>query len=79
VHVHQRPRGAPAGAPPWDEPDAPPARDFVPVELLGPIVSRTPPAPAADGPTDAPALPLIAADPDESWADRTSLFGDAEA
>lgn len=55
-------------------------RDFVPVELLGPITEPGEPAiePSANALVEAP-LPLLAADPDESWADRTSLFGDLEA
>jgi hypothetical protein len=59
---------------------AQPGRDFIPVELLGQIVVG-PERDATGGPgesTPSP-LPLIAADADESWAERTSLFGDAEA
>jgi hypothetical protein len=59
---------------------ASPGRDFIPVELLGQVV--TPRQPDATRPTAGepapPALPLIAADADESWAERTSLFGEAE-
>lgn len=60
---------------------ASPGRDFVPVELLQKIVvPREPDAagtPAAAAPA-APSLPVVAAD-EESWAERTSLFGDGEA
>ncbi len=57
-----------------------PARDFVPVELLGAVVIT-----AAPGIPDAsvdPPLPTVAQLPTEAeptWAERTSLFGDAEA
>ena len=56
--------------------------DFIPVELLGPVVViSSGPSPAADeaaGPVASP-LPQLAADHDESWAERTSLFGELEA
>ena len=53
------------------------ARDFVPVELLGRRVVRTR---ATDPGEDAPvpeAVPLLP-EIDETWTERTSLFGDAE-
>lgn len=55
-------------------------RDFVPVELLGPIHAPTEPTiePPTNTGIETPA-PLMATDPDESWVDRTSLFGDLEA
>jgi len=77
------------GRRPWsrstgaDDDSAPAAvLDFIPVELLGPVVViSTAPSPAADEaaePVPSP-LPQLAADADESWAERTSLFGELEA
>jgi hypothetical protein len=56
-----------------------PARDFVPVELLGQGVTRPQSASPAEVPADPQRLPVIAAEIDESWAERTSLFGDLDA
>jgi hypothetical protein len=76
VRARQRLRGTPAGHEPGD--GAPPVLDFVPVELLGSIARRTGSAPATDAPLDPPPMPVIAADVDEGWAERTSLFGELE-
>lgn len=66
----------PAGQP------ASPARTFVPVELLRPVAPfeapAGPPAEPQGDPRPVPPLPLIVADLEESWADRTSLFGDLD-
>ena len=50
------------------------------MELLGPIRVPSEPTiePSANAVVEAP-LPLLVADKDDSWADRTSLFGDLEA
>jgi hypothetical protein len=60
-----------------EEAGTPPARDFVPVELLRPIVAVARPEPAAGAPPHPPPLPAIA-DVDDVWVDRTSLFGDLD-
>jgi hypothetical protein len=56
-------------------------REFIPVELLGPITA--PASPAQDAEVDAiaalPASVPILADLDDGWAERTSLFGEPEA
>ena len=57
---------------------APPALAFVPVELLRPVVARSRVAPRAEAPAETPQLRAIV-DSDESWGERTSLFGDLEA
>ena len=77
TRARQRSRVAPAG----DGLDqaAPPARDFVPVELLGPILTTPTGRLAPSAPDDSPPISAIASDANEGWADRTSLFGDAEA
>ena len=59
-----------------DEPWATPTLDFIPVELLGPAAPPDPPA--DDQPTKLPPMPLIVADLDETWSERTSLFGDLD-
>jgi len=61
------------------EPIAPPL-DFIPVELVGRVVIRTEPG-LPDGVATEAAMPdlLIAADADEGWRERTSLFGEPEA
>jgi hypothetical protein len=82
VRAGQLSRGTPVG--PESRDGAPPVRDFVPVELLGPIARRTGSAPAAAAPStgaapmDPPPIPVIAADVDDGWTERTSLFGDLE-
>jgi hypothetical protein len=48
-------------------------RGFVPVEL----VAATGPDPVASAPS--PTVPVQAFDPSAGWANRTTLFGDAEA
>jgi len=80
VAARQRDR-APVGAEGRADRLAPVHRDFVPVELLGPISSpRAPEPPAA--PSDvlppAPIAPVLA-ELEEGWAERTSLFGEPEA
>jgi hypothetical protein len=80
TRARQRSRIAPAGD--GLDPAAPPARDFVPVELLGTIMLGTrvrPTGAPAEAPAEPVSLPVIAAEAEEGWADRTSLFGDAEA
>lgn len=55
--------------------------DFIPVELVGRVViSSVPLAVAGDTAesADERSLPQLSADADESWAERTSLFGDLE-
>jgi len=62
----------------FDEPEVAPL-DFIPIELVGRVVISTEPSPP--DPPDAvppPMLPQLA-DADESWTDRTSLFGEPEA
>lgn len=57
-------------------------RDFVPVELLGPIgVSRGLPGALEEGPeaASAPVAPPIETEIEPAGADRTSLFGDLDA
>jgi hypothetical protein len=74
LRVRHRPQEAPIGEEP--EPITP-ALAFVPVELLRPIVARpsqVPPAEPAVGPPSASAI----AEAEESWGERTSLFGDLE-
>jgi hypothetical protein len=56
--------------------------DFIPVELVGRVlfsaeVNALDHAPVESA--DRPLLPHLAAEPDESWTDRTSLFGELEA
>lgn len=60
--------------------DAEPALDFVPVELLRPVVISTDPAlPKGEAPEAvAPPLPELPADVEEPWSERTSLFGELE-
>ena len=60
--------------------DPAPARDFVPLELLGRLPARPEPA-REDAAPEAELLPppLVLGEPDPDWAGRTSLFGDAEA
>ena len=81
TRARRRSRIAPAAG--GADPAAPPTRDFIPVELLGPIVTHTRALATTDTPVeapgDAPPQPVIAAEADEGWANRTSLFGDAEA
>ena len=65
-----------------DDPASAPVLDFIPVELLGPVVViSSAPSPAADEAAEpvASPLPQLAADADDSWAERTSLFGEPEA
>jgi hypothetical protein len=50
----------------------------VPVELLRPMPARLRHEPAAKASTAPPSLPAIA-EAEESWGERTSLFGDLEA
>jgi hypothetical protein len=55
--------------------------DFIPVELVGRVViSSAPLAVAGDTAESASERPLpqLAAAADESWTERTSLFGDLE-
>lgn len=55
----------------------PPARDFVPVELVGAIA-------IGGGPSDSgtvepmPIVAPVVVEPEPAWADRTSLFGELE-
>ena len=56
--------------------------DFVPVELVGRVVISSMPVPEAGDTAEPEAqrpLPQLVADADESWAERTSLFGELEA
>ena len=56
--------------------------DFIPVELLRPVVIPSAPSTSRDGamePGPQPGLPHLASEPDEGWAERTSLFGELEA
>jgi len=78
-----RPGQGPSGEPGQDDPERrePVHRDFIPVELLGPIAPPSSPAREAAGDAGValpPAAPMFA-DLDESWAERTSLFGELEA
>ena len=57
---------------------APPALAFVPVELLRPGGARSRVVPPAEAPAEPPRLTAIV-DSDETWGERTSLFGDLEA
>ena len=63
-----------------DEPPTAPPLDFIPVELVGRVVTSTEPpvSESLAGDAEPPAM-LITADVDEGWAARTSLFGDQEA
>jgi hypothetical protein len=57
-----------------------PARDFIPVELLGPIVaSRQLPGVGEQAPEAAPAPIVAPIETEPAVAERTSLFGDLEA
>jgi len=56
--------------------------DFIPVELLRPVVIPTAPSLSRSEPVEPamqPGLPHPASEADESWAERTSLFGELEA
>lgn len=56
--------------------------DFIPVELVGRVVFSTETNALDHAPVesdDGPILPHLAAEPDEGWTDRTSLFGELEA
>jgi hypothetical protein len=59
-----------------------PARiDFIPVELVTPIVRAVEPATPEDpevAPIGADSIPVVR-EPDETWVERTSLFGELEA
>ena len=64
------------------EPWAPAGIDFIPVELVGPIVAAAEPTTLAEPdlePGVAQSIPAVKADADERWVERTSLFGEAEA
>lgn len=68
------------------DPDALPTRDFVPVELVGPLRLRTLPVVSANqagtepGPEPAAVpLPIVTGDADPGWTERTSLFGDLDS
>jgi hypothetical protein len=57
-----------------------PPLDFIPVELVGRVGIATQPAPADSVDIEAvPAELLLAAEADEGWTERTSLFGEPEA
>jgi hypothetical protein len=61
-------------------PNPAPARDFVPVELLGAVVIASAPAPSeASGGAPPPAVAQVPSEPEPRWAERTSLFGEADA
>jgi hypothetical protein len=75
--ARHRPHDLPIGE--KHEPGEPHALDFIPVELLGQIVSRQQPGTTGGAPSEPSALPVIGADTEEGWAERTSLFGDLEA
>jgi hypothetical protein len=60
-----------------------PARiDFVPVELITPIGRAVEPAISEDPETatsGAKSIPAVVREPEETWIERTSLFGELEA
>jgi hypothetical protein len=56
-----------------------PVLDFIPVELLRRVVTPSPPSVPDDGAKSAAQLPQLVAEAEESWAERTSLFGELEA
>jgi hypothetical protein len=64
------------------EPWAAAGIDFIPVELVGPIVAAAEPATLAEPPVEAglaQSIPPVTTEADERWVERTSLFGEAEA
>jgi hypothetical protein len=64
------------------EPAEPAPLDFIPVELVGRVVFTTGANDSDHASVEAatrPVLPHLAAEPDTSWTDRTSLFGEPEA
>jgi hypothetical protein len=73
-----RPLGAPAH---WIEAGAP--RDFVPLELVGRLPVAGGPAAMASERVESEAAAagppaFVIAEPDEDWAERTSLFGERD-
>jgi len=75
LRVRHRPQDTPIG----EEPAvSEPVLVFVPVELLRPTVARPEQVPPAEASPEPPSLPAIG-EAEESWGERTSLFGDLEA
>lgn len=80
MRARGRPRGQPFDDGEGAQPEA--VLDFIPVELVDPGVISSAPLPAAGDaaePATQPPLAHLAADADDNWAERTSLFGELEA
>jgi hypothetical protein len=61
---------------------APAGIDFIPVDLIAPIVGAVEPMPPHDPTADvalAQSIPAVMPEPGETWVERTSLFGELEA